>query len=117
MPTDEENLCCRQQPQWCTSRLPHMGVYIIQEGVLQLAVGIWNDVRAQAVAQHPGARNRQFHHAAYRQFVMWQHGLLGAGNRVFVPSCCVLVIRHRYPDPNGQYSKFMPISIVQEYHK
>ena len=117
MPTDEENLCCRQQPQWCTSRLPHMGVYIIQEGVLQLAVGIWNDVRAQAVAQHPGARNRQFHHAAYRQFVMWQHGLLGAGNRVVVPSCCVLVIRHRYPDPNGQYSKFMPISIVQEYHK
>ena len=85
-----------------------MSVYIIQEGVLQLAVGIWNDVRAQVAAQNHNERNAQFRHAAYRQFVMWQHGVLGAGNRVVVPSCCVCVIRRRFPDSGNQYTGYRP---------
>ena len=108
MHDDVENLCCGQDPEWCTSLLPHMDVYIIQDAVLHLAVGIWNDVRVQQRAEHPDARNRQFRHAAYRQFVMWQHGVLGAGNRVVVPSCCVWRIRRRFPDSQGQYTGWRP---------
>ena len=108
MATDVENLCCRQQPQWCVSTLPHMDLYIIQPGVLNMAVGIWNDVRAQNVAQNHNERNRQLRYAAYRNFVMWQHGVLGSGNRVVVPSCAVIRIRRSYPDSGGQYRGWLP---------
>ena len=50
MNTDVENICCGQDPQWCISTLPHMNVYILQEGAVHIAVQIWNDVRAQTVA-------------------------------------------------------------------
>ena len=108
MPTDVENLCCRQDPQGCISKLPHMNVYILQEGALNLAVGIWNDVRAQGMPQNPDERNRQLRYAGYRNFVMWQHGVLGSGNRVVVPSCCVIALRRRFPDSHGQYTGWRP---------
>ena len=108
MGTDVENICCGQQPQWCTSRLPQMGLYITEGGVLHLAVGIWHDVRAQPRPQNHNDRNRAFRHASYRNWVMWQNGVLGAGVRVVIYSCCVWVIRDKYPDSNGQYTGFRP---------
>ena len=108
MNTDVENLCCGQRPEQCTSREPHMDVYILEEGVLTFAVGIWNDVRAQVAAANHNDRNRQYRHAAYRQFVWWQYGVLGAGNRVVVFSCCVIRIRSRFPDSNAHYVGWLP---------
>ena len=47
--------------------------------------------------------NDNFCHAAYRQFVLWQHG-----NRRIVPSCCVTAIQACYPSPNGVYTGYRP---------
>ncbi|XP_073723657.1 P2X purinoceptor 7-like [Misgurnus anguillicaudatus] len=108
MATLVEMKCCNQQPDMCVSTLPQMEQYILQEGVLRLARTIWNDLRAVADVPEEGEDNRQFRHAAYRQYVAWQCGTLGAGNRVVIPSCVVWAIRDRFPDPNGQYRGFIP---------
>nr|XP_055065191.1 uncharacterized protein LOC129447207 [Misgurnus anguillicaudatus] len=58
MPTLLEQKCCQQQPQNCTSLLPHMELYILQEGVLRLARRIWNDLRAEVDIQQMGPGHR-----------------------------------------------------------
>lgn len=105
MPSNLERKYCGQQQQHCISRLPHMEAYILQEGVLCLARCIWTDIRAVPDAVES---NRQFHYAAYRQFVVWQYGALGQGHRVVIPSCCVWTIHDRFPDPHGQYQGYVP---------
>lgn len=107
MATFVEQKCCGQHPDYCISILPHMEAYILEEGVLRLARRIWNDIRALTDNPEPGQSNRQFRHAAYRQFVVWQYGALGQGHRVVIPSCWVWKIRDRYPDPLQQYRGFI----------
>lgn len=111
MPTLLEQKCCQQVPQNCISRLPHMDLYILNEGTLRLARRIWNDLRAEVDGRDIGETNRQFRYAAYRNFVMWQYGILGPGNRVVLPSCCVTRVRNAYPDPNGVYVGFIPARV------
>ncbi|KAL7380473.1 hypothetical protein ABVT39_018460 [Epinephelus coioides] len=112
MPTDLEKLCCRQEPPNCISNMAHMQYYILEEGVLQLAGAAWNDIFAIDDHQEPGVEQRQFRHAAYRQFVLWQHGRLGEGNRVVIPSCVVWKIRDKFPNPTGQYTGFLVRRLV-----
>ena len=106
MTTDQERLCCRQAPENCVSSMAHMQFYVLNPGVLRLARAAWNDVFAVDDEQEPGVEQKQYRHAAYRQFVLWQHGRLGEGNRVIIPSCCVWKIRTAFPDPLGQYVGF-----------
>ncbi|XP_065153424.1 P2X purinoceptor 7-like [Paramisgurnus dabryanus] len=106
MPTDIERLCCGQHPDSCISKLPHMDFYILDEGVLRLARAAWNDIFAVDDVQEPGEEQRSYRHAAYRNFVLWQHGRLGEGNRTVIASCVVWRIRDKYPDANGQYTGF-----------
>lgn len=106
MPTDMEKLCCRQDRQHCISTMAYMQYYILDEGVLRLSRDAWNDIFAIDDQQEPGVEQRQYWHAAYRQFVLWQHGRLGEGNRRVIPSCCVWKIREKFPDPRGQYIGF-----------
>jgi len=80
-------------------------VLVLDEGVLHLARMYRRDLLVFDDEADIRKANR---HAAYRQFVLWQHGRLTAGSRRVIPSCCVWAIRDRYPDPYGQYRGFLP---------
>lgn len=108
MPTDREKKCCRQIPANCISGLPHFQQYCLEEGYLRIHRQYREDVTGLGRAREPGQDNREFRYAAYRHYIYWQHGSLGAGNRLVIPSCCVLRIRNKFPDPQGQYTGFQP---------
>lgn len=59
-------------------------------------------------AREPGDDHREYRHAAYRHYIFWQYGSLGVGNRRVIPSCCVMKVREKFPDPNNQYVGFVP---------
>nr|XP_022312317.1 P2X purinoceptor 7-like [Crassostrea virginica] len=105
MPSDRENVCCGQNPVNCHSRLRDLDNIVLDEGVLEVARRMREDMLVQA---HDENYNRASRHTAYRQYVIWIHGHLGAGNRRVVPSCVVLRIRNKYPDPTGNYVGFVP---------
>ncbi|KAH3734295.1 hypothetical protein DPMN_040734 [Dreissena polymorpha] len=80
-----------------------MDQYVLEEGVLRIARTYRREV---LVYPEDGDEAKANKHAAYRQFVKWQHGRLGAGVRRVVPSCCVWRIRDTFSDPFGQYTGF-----------
>ena len=108
MPQVVENLCCKKSPEMCISKIPEFTLLILEETVLRLANNYRQDVFALGIEEQEEIedRNRSFRHSAYRQYVLWRHGDLGAGNRKVIPSCCVLAIRGKYPSPTGQYTGF-----------
>nr|XP_022311470.1 P2X purinoceptor 7-like [Crassostrea virginica] len=103
MPTQAERLCCGKSQGNCISRLPDFRVLMLDEAVLALARLYRQDILAMPEDED---RNRANRHTAYRQFVLWHHGRLGAGDRRVIPSCCVWRIREKFPDPFGQYIGF-----------
>ena len=56
----------------------------------------------------PMYENKAMRHAAYRQYVMWQHARLGSGRRLVTPSCYVWAVRNLYSPPTGVYTGFIP---------
>ena len=104
MPTQEENKCCARTRRPCVSRQALFNQIVLDANILDIAMRYREDV----LVLNNNRNNENFRHAAYRQFVLWQHGRLGRGNRRVVPSCCVLAIRSRYPSPNGVYTGYRP---------
>lgn len=51
---------------------------VLDEAVLSIAQRYWEDVLAVPRDQDV---NRGYRHSAYRQFILWHYGRLGAGNR------------------------------------
>nr|XP_022341027.1 P2X purinoceptor 7-like [Crassostrea virginica] len=104
MPSVEERECCRQTPENCISLQPDFDFIVTDPLVLLVARRYRQDVLAAGEDQDLNRSNR---HAAYRQFILWRHGHLGAGNRRVIPSCCVWKIRDLYPDNFSQYRGFV----------
>nr|XP_022297957.1 P2X purinoceptor 7-like isoform X1 [Crassostrea virginica] len=105
MPTEEEKVCCGRSPEHCTTLLPDFHVLCLDEAVLALARLYREDVLALPADDNFNRANR---HSAYRQYVLWTYGKLGAGQRKVIPSCVVWKIRTKYPEPTGQYVGFLP---------
>jgi hypothetical protein len=77
---------------------------VVLDEVVLVAQRYRQDILA---AGHDDDFNRGKKHAAYRQFILWNHGYLGAGNRRVIRSCCVWKIRDKYSDRFGQYRGFV----------
>jgi hypothetical protein len=86
------NLCCGHQR--CLTTTPTFYNVCARADVIEIAnILNWahqfNDV--------PSYENNIFRNQAYRNFVLWQWGKLGRGNRRVVSSCVVLAVRRRFP--------------------
>ena len=108
MPTDIERLCCQQQPQYCTILLPQFHLYCLDAGNLRIHRRYRDDVLVVARDREPGDDNREYRHAAYRNFIFWQHGALGAGVRRVIPACVIRRVRASFADPFNRYTGFIP---------
>ena len=61
---------------------------VLDSAVLPIARNFRNDVYALP-QEEEADENKAMRHAAYRQFVLWQFGRLGKGDRRVIPSCCI----------------------------
>lgn len=84
-----------------------MNLVILDPFTLHLQQRFRNDIFARDARTQEDV-NKSSRHAAYRQFILWIYGRLHRKDRRVVPSCCVKVIRDRYPDPEGNYKGFIP---------
>lgn len=106
MPLVIENVCCRQLPASCYSKLAEFNLLILEPTVLRLANNYRADIFALLIDDEVDDRNKSYRHSAYRQYVLWRNGYLGASNRRVIPSCCVWAIRDSFPSPHGHYTGF-----------
>ena len=100
MPSPDENKCCRQRP--CVTQQPAFENIVLDREALSVAIVGRTDV----LVDRSDFSNEGYRFAAYRQFILWQNGYLGRGNRRVVPSCAIWAIRDKYPSHDGVYTGF-----------
>ena len=100
MPTADENKCCRQR--LCVTLQPSFQSLVLDHDALSVAIVGRMDV----LADRSDFSNQGYRFAAYRQYILWQNGYLGRGNRRVVPSCATCSIWQKYPSPDGVYTGF-----------
>ena len=71
---------------------------------LQLSIKSSGDIRND----RQDSSSRTFRKAAYRHYIIEEHGYLGKRKRRVCPSCCVWKIREHYPSSTGVYMGFKP---------
>ena len=101
MPTAPENKCCRQRP--CITQHPSFHSLVLDREVLIVSI----IGRREVFVDRSDYSNEGMRHAAYTQYVLWQNGYLGRGNRKVVPSCATWAIRDKYPNADGIYTGFV----------
>ena len=100
MPLPIENLCCKQRT--CITTVDTFESIVLDSNILAVAIVSRSDTYADVPDYSP----QSYRKAAYRQWIMWQHGYLGRTNRKVIPSCVVWKVRSRYPAPDGVYLGF-----------
>ena len=100
MPTADENVCCHKRP--CVSIMGWFETVVLNRDGLSVAIEARSDIYADDPEYNPASYRK----AAYWQFILWQHGHLGRGNRRVVPSCVVWSIRSKYPAPDGGFREY-----------
>ena len=95
-----ENVCCRSRPSITTSA--SFDTIVLDMHVLAVCIVS----RSEDFAEEARYTPESYRKAAYRQFVMWQHGYLGRSNRKVLPSCVVWSVRDHYPAPDNRYPGF-----------
>ena len=58
------------------------------------------------------ASNNNLRYSAYRSLHAWLDNNKKIGGRKALPSCIVSYVKLKYPDPDGQYTGFVPSSPV-----
>ena len=107
MPTADENKCCDRADCLVGSRL--FSLFCLNTNVIELGMRDRDDI----LCSPPVRNNDEYRYAAYRQFILWQYGKLSAGERISLPSCCVLAIRNKFPSPDGQYKGFVRTRVAR----
>ena len=87
MPLPIENLCCKQRP--CITTVDTFESIVLDSNVLSVAIVN----RCDTFVDEPDYSPQSYRKAAYRQWIMWQHGYLGRANRKVIPSCVVWKVR------------------------
>ena len=100
MPTANENKCCGQRP--CLTTTPTFKSLVMCRESLHVAIVGRTDI----FVDRSDFSNEGMRYAAYRQYILWQNGYLGRGNRRVVPSCATWAIRGKYPSLDGMYTGF-----------
>ncbi|XP_041669704.1 P2X purinoceptor 7 [Cheilinus undulatus] len=108
MATVLEKKFCGQEPDRCISTLPSFSLYCLDAVVLRIHRSYREDTLALGDTEEPGEDNREFCHAAFRHFLLWQYGAVEREQQVIIPSCCVWKINDMWPDPFGQYPRYVP---------
>ena len=105
MPTQVERKCCRpRRDHHCITLTGEFQRLCLDNMVLEIAMRANEDI---LLAEAPIRNNAAYRHSAYRTYIYWQHGRLGAGNRRVIPSCAVWSIRTSWPDPLGVYKGYV----------
>ena len=95
-----ENVCCRQR--CCVTTPTYFETGVLDTTVLSITIVN----RSEIFVDDPEYTPASYRKAAYRQWILWQHGYLGRSNRRIVPSCMVWAVRNRYPAPDGRYKEY-----------
>ena len=84
--------------------LPPLKTFIsfVWSSVLTVAIHNHADIMDDPINYSPASYRK----AAYRQYILKEHGHLGRGNRRIIPSCVVRCVRDKYPAPDGLYLGF-----------
>ena len=114
-----EQVCCRRK-DCCVTSLEAFEIITLDVSVLWVAFLNRCEVTGDE-PEHTPANYRKhsilklkyitsYYHikllSAYRQYIVWQNGYVGAGNRRPVPACVVWAIHDRFPEPSGVYLGF-----------
>ena len=75
---------------------------VLNIDILSITIVSRSDIRAESTDYTPASYRK----TCYRQWIMWQHGFLGHGNRQVVPSCVEWAVRNKFPAPDGNYIGF-----------